>query len=836
MATLPFGASTDDTGEFMLGRIAVTPVFLESDGSIDQSTENWSSSHINTVLNNIQTGLNWWTQLLSTKSSVHTLDWVIDTTFAATPHPSPYEPISRPSDAYVLWVSDFLSDVGFTGGANLDANVRAFNNSQRQKFNTDWAFTIFVVNSVNDGDGSFAPNGSFARAFAFAGGLFEVVPSTRPASTFAHETGHIFWSRDEYSGGGDYKDKRGYYNAQNTNAMDGNPNPGFQQQVSIMSAGGVLQSAYTSIVSPDSTLAQIGWKDSDGDGIFDVLDVPLQLQGTGRFNSLTNQYRFVGKASPQTLPNQNSAGTQNDITLNRIGRIEYRLDGGSWTTVATPNSYLADVDFSVPIPSGRQRIEIRAIDPRTGITSNLFSGSLTSIPDTTTQPGIQGFAWNDLDNDNVWDPSEVGYAGASVVVVDGNSQPVVLQKTVEPDDFGPGFFSNPVPGVRLDVTGADASGSLAVFGDSGASTGTMIFKPYSLAARSYVDAFKGASRQLRVRFDSPTSFVSIDAISITDDTDVRMEAFAADGSLLKRTDRKGMLNGQRLSLEIGTDTPQIAMVIIRGMNDSFVKLDNVKFGPRGSVKTASDGSFVLPNLPAGSYRLAIQPDAPGFIPSNTTTGVLNVDLAAGSTVAHVDFGLHRTPSPWTNPRIAEDVDNGGAPDPLDVLLLINEINQNQSRPLIGSGLSNPPYYDVNGDYTLSPLDILQVINFINRRGSAEGETRAAVANDAGQDSSTPFHSFVLDTNSNQPNTWILNRSTRNRLPESGPDKCGCPACSACAPAGEYSPSILDIAIATNGSPSGNEKRSNELVDPDESVFDSPFLDSMQFGSFEEYLK
>ena len=99
MATLPYGAEADDTGEFMLGRIAVTPVFLESDGTIDASTENWTPGHINQVLNNIQTGLNWWKQLLATKSSVQTLDWVIDTTYTSKLTPTPYEPISRTSNS-----------------------------------------------------------------------------------------------------------------------------------------------------------------------------------------------------------------------------------------------------------------------------------------------------------------------------------------------------------------------------------------------------------------------------------------------------------------------------------------------------------------------------------------------------------------------------------------------------------------------------------------------------------------------------------------------------------------------------------------------------------------
>ena len=31
-----------------------------------------------------------------------------------------------------------------------------------------------------------------------------IVPAGRPASTFAHEIGHMFWARDEYPGGGSY--------------------------------------------------------------------------------------------------------------------------------------------------------------------------------------------------------------------------------------------------------------------------------------------------------------------------------------------------------------------------------------------------------------------------------------------------------------------------------------------------------------------------------------------------------------------------------------------------------------------------------------------------------
>jgi hypothetical protein len=799
MATLPFGAEPDDTAEFMLGRVAVTPVFLESDGSIDQNTENWTQSHINTVLSNIQTGLNWWSNLLATKSSVHTLEWVLDTQFATTPKSTPYEPIARNSNAYSLWVSRFLSDVGFSASTNLESNIRDFNNAQRERLDTDWSFTIFVVNSVNDGDGSFAPGGSFSRAFAFAGGLFQVVPSTRPASTFAHETGHMFWARDEYVGGGNYYQRRGYYNTLNTNAIDLNPTPNFQQELSIMSAGGNLQAAYDTLVTSASTLAHLGWQDSDSDGIFDVLDVPLKLEGTGRFDATNGTYRFVGRAAVQTLPNRNSSGTQNDITINKIGRVEYRVNGGAWNLISIPNAYTSNIDVTLSLGNIQGQIEIRATDPRIGITSNLFQGTLGPAPDTTSVNGIQGFVWNDSDRNGAWSSTELGVAGATVSLVDSNGQVLALQRSIEPDNYPSGIFSNPVSGVRVDVIGDDTTGIVGIFEDTNPSTGAKIFKPYSMSAGAYVDAFRSTGQQLRVRFDNATSFVSIDAIAVADNSDVRLEAYAADGSLIQRSEQKGLLNGQKITLRVSSDSQNIASIVARGFDGSFIKLDNLKYGPNATTKTASDGSYFLPNLPSGSYNVKVQFDATGYVVTTPVNGIQTVSYVTGAPITHVDFGAYREPSPWQNPVLAEDVNNQGSVDPIDVLILINEVNINGSRGLDGSGLTSPPYYDVNGDRVLSPLDILQVINAINRRGNSggEGETVAAMQSLSTSSLIVPsFPSFVLDARNSQPKTWIVQNSTsRSQRGETGAEKCGCPACTSCAPAGEYSPSILDIASA-----------------------------------------
>jgi hypothetical protein len=787
MASLPFGASPNDLGEYMLGRIAVTPVLLESNGAIDASTENWTQEHVSTVMNKIQQGLNWWNQLLAKESSVHTLEWVIDRTYVDNRLPTPYEPINRTSNSYELWVNQFLRDVGYLNSYDLEQTIRSFNQSQREKLQTDWSFTIFVVNSDNDIDDTFAVGGSFSRAFAFAGGLFMVVPSGRPDSTFAHETGHIFWARDEYAGGGTYYDRRGYYDAQNTNAIDNNPSSPFQQASSIMSANSSLQSAYDQVVTPDSTLAMIGWRDSDGDGIFDVLDVPLQLEGTGRYQPNTSSYIFSGKASVQTLPNRNSSGLQNDITLNRVGRIEYRIGKGAWTTASSPNTYTADVNLILTINPADvgKTIEIRAIDPRIGVVSNTFMGTIGNLPDTTTRHGIQGFVWKDADQSRAWNASEPGLAGAIVRLVNAQNQPISLQQVIEPDNYPGGPLSGNLGGVQVDAVGLDANGTIGILSDAGASTGIRIFKPYSFRLRQYVDAFNDHALQLRARFDKPTSFVSLDAIAVWDGTNVRLDAYSADGTLIKRFERRGILSGQKVTMEIATGDAQIAYVIARGFQNSFVKFDNLRFGPKSEARTASDGSYFLENIPAGDYRLQVIPPVEGSIPTNTLDGILNVGYGNQPSVMHVDFGVYIPPSPWRNPSLPEDVSGGDGVNPLDVLLLINEINLSGPRSLAGTNQGSQPYLDVDGDRSLGPLDVLMVINYINTisvspNGGGEGESTAAppIVIETVHGSEQPrLRSFAFDRSESEPTTWVVYRSGTSLLRREGPEPCGCPGCT-----------------------------------------------------------
>lgn len=112
VAPLPWGASWEDTSEYMLGDVLVTVVLPESDGTIDPSTEDWTPEHIAAVKQKVSEGLQWWEDTLALQNSTHDLKFIVDFTFADSPVSTPYEPISRPATDTGLWVDSFLDAAG----------------------------------------------------------------------------------------------------------------------------------------------------------------------------------------------------------------------------------------------------------------------------------------------------------------------------------------------------------------------------------------------------------------------------------------------------------------------------------------------------------------------------------------------------------------------------------------------------------------------------------------------------------------------------------------------------------------------------------------------------
>lgn len=91
------------------------------------------------------------------------------------------------------------------------------------------------------------------------------------------------------------------------------------------------------------------------------------------------------------------------------------------------------------------------------------------------------------------------------------------------------------------------------------------------------------------------------------------------------------------------------------------------------------------------------------------------------------------PHDWTNPIDALDVDASGEVSPIDVLLVINELNDPQfttgNVPIDAASLTTFPnrFFDVSADDFVSPLDALQVINFLDDSARFEGESESGSA-------------------------------------------------------------------------------------------------------------
>ena len=145
----------------------------------------------------------------------------------------------------------------------------------------------------------------------------------------------------------------------------------------------------------------------------------------------------------------------------------------------------------------------------------------------------------------------------------------------------------------------------------------------------------------------------------------------------------------------------------------------------------------------GSLTIVSGPDvgtaviqATGFIrytPPKDFVGTANLqyvvldDSGQSSNIANVTIQV--TNSIHQNPVNRLDVNADGFVSPIDVLIVVNDLNFNGPR-VLPLDLPVPPYLDVNGDKSVSPLDVLELINFINARGnsgSGEGEGEASMA-------------------------------------------------------------------------------------------------------------
>jgi len=760
LSAVPFGAAPDDLAEFMLGDVLVTVVLMESNGQRDPSTEDWTVDGIHQVQRNVEEGLSWWQDTLALEhpSSPHSLSFQYDWTYAGGEYQNAsltdvvsteYEPIANISDKFQDWIYDFLDTVGYNSADNFASDILAFNHSQRLAHNTDWAFTIFVANDANDVDGEFRCDnvcGSFQRAFAFPGGQFYVTPAGRPPSTYAHEAGHIFWARDEYAGAGSYSDRRGYYNTQNLNHAS-NPAQGFVQTDSIMANGNLLSEAYLNHVSSEPSLEMIGWRDSDGDGIFDLLDAPLTLTGSGFVDPQEAEptYRFIGSSSVQTTLNQNSWGLQNDITINEVSRAEYRIDDGAWQTATTfdANTYTADIDLQIELGDWEfHAVDIRTVDDTSGVVSPVFEGDTTTAASMLEQ-GIYGFVWNDEDDNGQFDPGESGLPGWTVRMVSAQGEPL------EVDGVEPDYYSSELDNVNTKVTlsaeGVGINGSVYASAGGRTSTGDKVF--------GYLDDQEGPgkvwtseSRKLKMDFNPAVTSVSLDSIGDGDGDYARLDVYSAGGQLLDRYTTGQLDVGQVETMTVSRSTPDIAYAIAHGHAGSELRFDNLRFGPDTTTTTDSAGAYALTDLAAGTYFVeTVAPGSQDPLPQQQ-----EATLAEGEAVGSINFDGQS--ASWRNPGNPADVNNDDLVTPVDALLVINYINTHlDDLSVPPPPVEPPPYYDVDGNGSVTALDVLIIIDVLNVQAAGESVPQPGQGGGgSGEGESAPANLARISRESQEP--------------------------------------------------------------------------------------
>ncbi|MDQ1317866.1 MAG: hypothetical protein QG588_1521, partial [Candidatus Poribacteria bacterium] len=367
----PYGATSTDTSEYMLGKTAVGIILTKSNGNVDPSTENWTTNEENNVVSEIQEGLNWWANTANRMIGVE-LTFVYDIHLRV---PTKYEPINRPKSDEGLWITDAMNFLGYTSGGYFNM-IDQYCNAIRDLYDTDWAYTIFVADSSADADGKFS-DGSFA--YAYVGGPFTQMTYgndgwgiSRMDQVIAHETGHIYYAFDEYTESNCNKTAtRGYLNVPNTNCRSGI---------------NCIMNANSTVDPCQYTMGQIGLRDTDGDGIADILDVSPDstLNPYSPDPTSDDTPTYTGSAIVVALTNMNPSGLKHNITLNKIANVQYRVDGGAWTNaIPTDGIYNgASEAFAFTtstLSSGTHTIEVRAIDSSGNIETSYSSDQLTII-------------------------------------------------------------------------------------------------------------------------------------------------------------------------------------------------------------------------------------------------------------------------------------------------------------------------------------------------------------------------------------------------------------------------------------------------------------------------
>lgn len=465
-----YAVSNQDTSTFLAGDVAVEVVFVESTGA----TENWTAEEISKVKNEVSSALNWWSVAATAPYD-----------FGGTPRPSanltwsvtyrsPLEGTTAERDkvkvsvepiqggiltgapaAVSSWIPTLATN--FTGMPPGEAASRAWADQARDNAGTDWGFVLFVVDSSNDPDGKFnadqkaagaALNGPWA-VVTYDGGDLGV---SNLEIIIAKMVAHVFGAGDEsYNSvqdtGCQNDEVYGYLRIMHANCERDN----FSPDVSLMRSGATMIGAYRDYLLSEEARGQLGWRDSDGDGVYDVMDT---LEDS--FNGLGSQpvcsiihLTDIDVHNDPPMPNEYGSGdetqwyaeiwdpalgmnvesiTYHPVNINRVGFVWGRINNSGWIP-AEPADGIAwdeeDEGYNIQLPGNpgaSNQVEIAimnrwdqqsylspspvSVTVKAAPTSGLYQSSDTNYVDLFPGLGVVG-GWST--------DSQPGYSGGSTV-------------------------------------------------------------------------------------------------------------------------------------------------------------------------------------------------------------------------------------------------------------------------------------------------------------------------------------------------------------------------------------------------------------------------------------
>ncbi len=421
--------------EYMLGSVTVTIVLPESVGGA--STENWNSTLETSVSNEIVEGLN---DLVNLYPAGYPIvirpSWVYQYVLGRTDSRGQVnvEPIqnTHPTDVNPQWVNTIYDLLGYSGDATMWDKGRHCNGDRKAASPTDWSFTVFVANSVADGDGLFSDLWS---AYAYQGGPHVIMTYdngtwgiSRMNEVTRHEVSHIFYATDEYNTSTCWcGETSGYVSYQNANCAK-----------SCTSNVACVMRTNTNAMC-GMTRGMIGWGDRwDFDGTPD----PVENSPANVLNPYSPDPTFhrvltyTGTTNVQASLNQNIYHYQCDVTVARIAAVSWRVDGGAGGSgIATPidgafDGKVEPYTFTTPpLSPGPHLVETLAVDNLAHTHAVLpASDTVTVMTPPGVPSGLTGFpmtvskltpSGNTLGL--TWDPVTCG-SSSHILVYGGGSQ------------------------------------------------------------------------------------------------------------------------------------------------------------------------------------------------------------------------------------------------------------------------------------------------------------------------------------------------------------------------------------------------------------------------------